>query len=195
MNKFHIFVEGEADREFIIQFSKFLKENKELDITLEKNNVSTLNGYSLNEANAKNIKDKSHLKVILMVDADKSFEDRVKYYAEKKVQHDISFDLFLIPNNKEKGNAESIYEAITTRKDFWNCFDGYLKCIKDKGFQTTLSKSKIYAYSEAMRESVNNEHINKQLDFLDKKIWDLGSEYLFPLKAKLQELTEFKIKD
>ncbi len=190
MKRFHIFVEDNPDREFLIQYSKFLKKSGQLEKDLSKSDITPLKGYSINMDNATDIREKteSDTDVVLIVDADKFFDERIAYYESKKVEHNLVFEVFLIPNDKDSGNAESIYESITKRDDFWECFDKYLTCLDGKGFQTTLPKSKIYAYNEAMREKANNKDVNKELNFLDTNIWDLENDYLEPLKVLLQKL-------
>ncbi|MBC7425924.1 MAG: hypothetical protein H7321_05255 [Bacteroidia bacterium] len=173
--KVHFFVEGDADKSFMMA----------LFPQLPPESIDILNGKDFNDKNILRIKEMFVLgkKVCLFIDADKDYDSRLEYYTDKKAEIG-DYNLFLMPDNSNNGNLESIYEAIAKNTSFWTCFETYNNCIESLNYKRTLPKSKVYAYIEALRDNENSKDLFNKTNFpkLINQHFDLNHEYLKPLK-------------
>ena len=131
-------------------------------------------------------------KVLVIGDANSSPDGRRKKFwqsvekitQEEKVNKDIIFSLFLLPDDSRQGELENLLEDISTKKDIYNCLGEYEDCLLKKNPKYCLLslKDKIYAYCQAMGVEPRDE----ERDYADKRLWDLDSEKLNALKDFLQ---------
>jgi hypothetical protein len=120
-------------------------------------------------------------KLLMIVDANGKPEKRKTDIVEFQKKHDWHFPFFLFPNNKDKGEIETLLVKIATQKDKLKCFEDYEKCIN----QSLDIKDKIYAYitactgnKEAARDK-NRDFSSGHFD-LDSPALDSLKEFLTP---------------
>ncbi len=106
----------------------------------------------------------TYKQVCIIFDADKKesqesdagFDNKLKYIREKFKEKRIDFpreQIFLFPNNQDDGDLETLLLKIAKHKEFINCFESYLDCIKKKEDCKPIKnirKNKWYAYLEAL---------------------------------------------
>lgn len=183
-NKIYIFVEGKSDREFLSQYLKFLN----IDVEEQKNIVICGGKDRLKEKKdeIKKILNQGS-KVAIIFDADNDYKKSLENIKNQICsENDIS--IFLLPNNKDTGNLETLIEKIATKKEIIHCFNCYLECIKKHVSNLNLKnlkKSTIYAYLEAIGEK-NKAGSYDKIDFENLNFFDLECEYLKPLKEFLE---------
>jgi hypothetical protein len=206
MNNVKIFVEGIADKKFLSDYIKhilpefMLIDNKtiiacggwtgiynEKDGTEEiirKTIIKNTNDYGIN---------------IVIFDADSNFEDKKKEIEKWKSDFNLSFELFLFPNNKDKGALENLLEEIIPEKNqpILDCWMVYEKCLKSKTIKERekpltppAKKTKIYGYLEALAGKSKSEKVKikeKERDYRNPDHWDLEALYLNPLREFLMQ--------
>ncbi len=95
-------------------------------------------------------------KTLIIFDADKDYESNKKEILKvvSKTKQTISEEqIFLFPNNQDDGDLETLLLKIAKHKEFINCFESYLDCIKKKEHYKPIKnirKNKWYAYLEAL---------------------------------------------
>ncbi len=172
-------------------------------------------------------KNQEHRQVCIIFDADikkenqesdAGFDNKLKHIREKFKEKGIDFpreQIFLFPNNQDDGDLETLLSEIANYKEFINCFESYLDCIKKKEHYKPIKnirKSMWYAYLEAL----GLENLTKtNIDVFDskgkikerykeeyeklKEVIDFNSKSLIPLKnflgqfAENNQKTNFKI--
>ena len=194
--RFHIIVEGIADKVFIEQFFYHVfgspipygfivptggKDNRQ-DATNKMRNMSAYGGTNL-----------------VIFDADNDIDTRRKELLTWKEKEELKFELFLIPNNKVSGALETLLENIINpnNKPIFKCWDKYeeeLGQLKIQGRTKPLTvpgkKAKIFAYLSALLGKSDDEQKMAQTgkrDYTNPLHWNLDSEYLEPLKAFLNK--------
>ncbi|GAA8777460.1 hypothetical protein DUHN19_00850 [Helicobacter pylori] len=112
---------------------------------------------------------------------------------------------FLFPNNQDDGDLEDLLLKIAKHKEFINCFESYLDCIKKKEHYKPIKnirKNMLYAYLEALgledlytkknifdiEGKVKNEY-KEDYERL-KKVIKFESDILAPLKNFLERFAE-----
>lgn len=162
-------------------------------------------------------------KILIIFDADKDYESNkkeiLKIVSESK-QTISEEQIFLFPNNQDDGDLETLLLEIAKHKEFINCFEGYLDCIKKTEHCKPIKnirKNKLYAYLEALglekffqytwdTEKKNNkkkliidDKDGDEIEIKDqykgdyeelKKVLDLNSKSLVPLKNFLERFVE-----
>ncbi|GHS49561.1 hypothetical protein JP0128_00850 [Helicobacter pylori] len=95
-------------------------------------------------------------KTLIIFDADKDYESNKKEILKivSKTKQIISEEqIFLFPNNQDDGDLETLLLEIANHKEFINCFESYLDCIKKKEHYKPIKnirKNMLYAYLEAL---------------------------------------------
>ncbi|GAA7746986.1 hypothetical protein HpBT0154_02410 [Helicobacter pylori] len=106
----------------------------------------------------------TYKQVCIIFDADKKksqesdadFDNKLKHIREKFKEKRIDFpreQIFLFPNNQDDGDLETLLLKIANHKEFINCFESYLDCIKKKECYKPIKdvrKNMLYAYLEAL---------------------------------------------
>lgn len=189
-----ILVEGVADEVFMKAYIKKIGL-KQYPITIKR-----CEGYTNLQTSAyinelqKNI-DKGG-KNLVVFDADNDCESRRKELMDIRTK--VDFELFLLPNDSDSGAIENLLEKIINPVnqcilDCWNKYEKNLsKCVipwKVPQTPTTPAyKTKIYGYLEALTGTTKEEKKKikeKERDYLDPNLWNLDSDYLYPLKSFL----------
>ena len=199
-----IFVEGEADRKFLQDYISKIYDKK-----LDDNDIVITNGWSAIyskkvEGIINGITNNSRNGVtnLLILDADNNYQKRcneiTKWKEEKeKEEKYFNFHLFLLPNNQDEGDLESLLEKIInpSNADIFDCWDQYEKCLETKSNRTrplTLpaKKGKIYAYLESLVGGSQKEKKKikeRTREYGNDIHWDLDSKNLEPLKKFLDK--------
>ena len=186
MANFKIFTESKSD-------VKFLKDYVEqvIKINLTNDNFDTLGSWSgykeggklkqsfIENNNNENIS-------ILILDADTNFENRRNEVLTDFKAFGNPIELFLFPNNKNNGELETLLAEIAVDRKLIGCFEGYEKCIE--GYEAPVTKSKIFAYLDALLPHINKDNNKKDLiqeanrNYRNAAHWNLSHDYLNPLK-------------
>lgn len=181
-----IFVEGKSDKAFLEMYLKHLDiENYEIEVVGKEGKKGGKN----NITHTKTL-EKQENKFLVIFDADDDFaasKNSIKSQISK-INPQAKYDIFLFPNNAQKGDLEEVYNKIAIKNEFIKCFKNYENCINNHLAENEkiklTKKSMLYAYLEACGLPVNIEKIRKK-DL--KNAFNLEDEYLKPLKNFLKE--------
>ncbi|GAA7121906.1 DUF3226 domain-containing protein [Helicobacter pylori] len=230
--KILIYTEGKSDRNFLGWYLNFLKCQDHFDMFDIEGKDKLISGeFPEKIRKILNNKDQTHKQVCIIFDADKKesqesdagFDNKLEHIREKFKEKGIDFpreQIFLFPNNQDDGDLEDLLLEIANHKEFINCFESYLDCIKKTEHYKPIKnirKNKWYAYLEALglekffqytwdTEKKNNE---KKLIIDDKdggeieikdqykkdykkltEVIDFDSKSLNPLKNFLRQFAE-----
>ncbi|GAA7258965.1 DUF3226 domain-containing protein [Helicobacter pylori] len=214
-----IFVEGPSDRLFLGVYLFYLYFQEKFPIK----NFKVQNVDGKNNLSKRLLEIEKYDKTLIIFDADKNYESRKKDILKvvSKTKQTISEEqIFLFPNNQDDGDLEDLLLEIANHKEFINCFESYLDCIKKKEHYKPIKntgKNMLYAYLEVLglekffqytwdTEKKNNE---KKLIIDDKdggeieikdqykkdykkltEVIDFDSKSLNPLKNFLRQFAE-----
>lgn len=214
MRQINIYVEGKSDIAFV---SHFLKHNYSFEFAFDRTrlvatccqevaiSILTLKPSSgdgginrkaitnlIKEITTANIPVGIESIILLDTDTDQhndpkgGFLNRSEYLNSLIKNEKIKF--FLIPNNKDDGNLESLLgDAISKNgKTFYNCLCNYVNCLskiteqRPKGIADIkdFNKTKLDWYTYIMLGKDANHN-----NYLDVELWDLQTASLAPLKA------------
>ncbi|WP_120903809.1 DUF3226 domain-containing protein [Helicobacter pylori] len=233
-----IYTEGKSDKNFLSWCLNVWKNEDHFDrdhfdrdhfdrdhfdiIYVEGKNKLFSDEFCKRIENILNNKDQAYKQVCIIFDADKKesqerdagFDNKLKYIREEFKEKGIDFpreQIFLFPNNQDDGDLETLLSEIANHKEFINCFESYLDCIKKKEHYKPIKnirKSMWYAYLEAL----GLENLTKtNIDVFDskgkikekhkeeyeklKEAIDFNSNSLIPLKNFLGQFAENKQKN
>lgn len=200
---FKIFVEGDADKRFILQLLRFV-----FDISIDEGHVVISTGC---DTLISPKKEEVYLNLmrrtsadggvnLVIFDADDDFEKRKNELLSWKERHNVDFDLFLFPNNNSLGELEDLLEWIINPEnqpvmDCWGDYETALKEIRlpwKQGESLTIpaKKTKIYAYLEVLLGASKSQKLKikePNRDYTDKRHWNLESEALKELIGFLKK--------
>lgn len=171
----HILVKGHTDKDFLELYCKHLNIDARIHVADGKDNLK--NRVNLVKAN------KNYL---IIFDADNDYnnsKDNIENQINKMNIPKENYDIFLLPNNKDNGNLETLIEKIARYKEVLKCFEGYEECIsklvlRNDNIKLPPKKSKIFAYMESFGFKNPEESENFDLS----PYVDFKNEYLEPLK-------------
>ncbi len=211
-----IFVEGPSDKVFLEVYLYFLE-----DLPIKNFKVKDVKGKD--NLSKRLLEIEKYDKTLIIFDADKDYESNKKEILKvvSKTKQTISEEqIFLFPNNQDDGDLETLLLEIAKHKEFINCFEGYLDCIKKTEHCKPIKnirKNKLYAYLEALglekffqytwdTEKKNNkkkliidDKDGDEIEIKDqykgdyeelKKVLDLNSKSLIPLKDFLGQFAK-----
>lgn len=182
MNGVKLIVEGDSDRNFLIDFIRY-----KFDQELRPRDFILANGNQLkkpeNEIRKNSIQGGRNL---LVFDANGDFA-RTNERVRQEIS-DLSLEVdnvFLLPNNLGEGNLEDLIIQVSNaeNKVVFNCIEGYANCLKEsglEGLEPVDEKTKVYIYQNAFRLGRDGDH-GKSKKYLETSMWNLDSEYLTPL--------------
>ena len=184
------FVEGKADRKFLMDYLfhlGYVEVSAVNFIELRgKTNIFNLQQQFL-------VSQEKGNKNLLFVDADSDFNKTREDVEKIKRQIGVEFELFIIPNNRDIGNLETLLEQIINleHKPLLECFENYKQCLISKSnpsYKIPDAKSKIFAYLDALLLKKEDEKLAKEenRDYRNAEHWNLNALYLEPLKNFLQ---------
>lgn len=180
-----IVVEGNTDKDFIELYAKHL------GLKLGKKDIQPTDGKD-NLRNIEWLKPViGNKRVLIIFDADDDYEKSLNdiYIQLDKLGVDkAKCEIFLMPNNKDSGNLETLLEKIAKEKCILECFDNYLTCIENvmqtnKNIKTPAKKSKAFAYLSSFGFKNGIEKENFQLN---DDMFDLNHHDLIKLKNFLE---------
>ena len=204
-----IIVEGESDKKFIFEICKKVGLD-EARFQIEK--ISPRGGktdffgkeFEFTTKNIKNLIDKTSenpKKILLICDAD--FEENKKSYdGFQKTKNTLNpvisklknqfknreIDFFILPDNKNDGNLDSLFLQCATKKitEKSSCVDDYLKCLGVKPLINKKDKLRSQLLISAIGIQKGFKNIG---DVADKKhdYWNLDHKSLEPLKKFLKK--------
>lgn len=203
--RFHIFVEGDADKKFIRDYYHHLFQEKAPQYSI--NHTGDLKGEKTggykklsDEINIREMRineDQGGVNLVIF-DADKDVEARRKELEAIKEQYNVNFELFLLPNNQNIGALEDLLENIINpnNRPIFDCWENYEKELvtldipgrTPPPLTTPAKKTKIYGYLEALLgESNTQKELIKEVNrnYENTLHWSLDEEYLEPLKEFL----------
>ena len=196
-DRFHIIVEGIADLVFFEQYYQHLfGEPAPEGFIFKTDGKDNLHKF-VNKMSSMTANDGVNL---VIFDADKDIDSRRKELLEWKENAGVSFELFLLPNNKDKGALEDLLENIINpnNQPIFNCWEDYEKELvkleipgrTPPPLTTPAKKTKIYGYLEALLGETKSEkeqikESNRNYD--NTMHWNLDAEYLEPLKEFLDK--------
>ena len=194
-SKFHIFVEGEADKVFIEQYLHHI-----FRCSVPEGRIITTKGKDNLQATANQMREMSANEEIniIIFDADENIDKRrldILTWGEKE---ELDFELFLIPNDKDSGALEELLEKIINpvNRPIMECWENYEKELvkldipgrTPPPLTTPAKKTKIYGYLEALlgkSKSQKDKIKEKEREYYNTQHWNLDAEYLEPLKVFL----------
>jgi len=190
----NIFVEGIADARFFKQYIHHLFGEEVADERIVpikgwnnlKTEASVLRMRSMSANGGINL---------VFIDADKDFQNRKVEIEKWKQANGVEFELFILPNNKDKGALEDLLENIINpnNQPIFGCWEDYEKELvkldipgrTPPPLTTPAKKTKIYGYLEALLgESKSQKEMIKEAnrDYKNTQHWDLDAEYLGTLR-------------
>ena len=203
MKKFLIFVEGEGDKKFFQDFYHHLYQQKAPENSIihpgkddDTGGYQKLEREDALQAMRQNT-DNGGVNLVIF-DADKDIKTRRKVIEDIRSRHNVEFELFLLPNNKEIGALEDMLERIINpiNQPVMNCWQIYEDELKKVRIPTKTppeltipaKKTKIYAYLETLlgeSKSQKKQIKDPNRNYRNRAHWNLDDKYLEPLKEFL----------
>ncbi|EJB14005.1 hypothetical protein HPCPY1313_1000 [Helicobacter pylori CPY1313] len=141
-------------------------------------------------------------------ESDVGFDNKLEHICKELKEKRIDFpreQIFLFPNNQDDGDLETLLLEIANHKEFINCFESYLDCIKKKEHYKPIKnirKNMLYAYLEAF--GLEDLYTKKNIFDTEGKVKDqykgdyeklqevigFDSKSLVPLKNFLERFVE-----
>lgn len=176
----HILVEGHTDKDFLELYCKFLNiEKARIDVVVGKDNLKNREELVVRD-------DEKHL---IIFDADEDYKNSKANIENQINQMNIpkqNYEIFLLPNNKDNGNLETLIEKIARYKEVLKCFESYEKCITGLGndnIKLPTKKDKVFAYMQSFgfKNSIKPKEfdLSPYIDFEDKYLEDLKDFLLY----------------
>ena len=197
-DRFLIVVEGIADETFIRQYLYHLFGQKVPENFILKTNGKDNLKSSVAINRMRSMTDQGGINLVIF-DADDDCEARRSSILEWKELNGLEFELFLLPNNQDKGELEDLLENIINpnNRPIMECWEHYEKELvtldipgrTPPPLTTPAKKTKIYGYLEALlgpSESDKKKIKEREREYHNPIHWNLDAEYLLPLKEFLQ---------
>ena len=191
-DRFHIIVEGVADKVFIEQYFCHVFGQAAPDGCIVKTNGKDNLQAMANQMREISANDGINL---VIFDADQDVEKIRDELLLWRKNENLDFELFLIPNDKDAGALEDLLEKIINpnNRPIMECWDKYEKelvklDIPDRTpppLTTPAKKTKIYGYLEALlgeSQSQKEQIKEKYRKYYNPLHWNLKNEYLEPLR-------------
>jgi len=192
MNNFRIFTEGKGDVKFLKDY--IIEVFNPPDLTdLHFDTLGSWSGYKAGGLLKPSIRENfdNGNTTILILDADKDFAARKKEVLDDFSEYGIQpVELFLFPDNAQKGNIETLLASIATQRKFMDCFLEYENCVKEH--PKSLNDARIYSYLDMLLHPTprdgNGFDLRKEefRNYRNRDHWDLTHNYLDPLKEFLK---------
>lgn len=180
-----IFVEGKHDREFLESYLKYLGYSN-TEILVCGGNVIDINIRSKIQEE----KDRGQ-RILVIFDSDDSYKNTIDRLIRESEGLLCENEIFLFPDNFQKGELETLLFAIAKEKQVYECFEGYKACIShyNPDYEKNIQKkSARFAYFEALGLLDEKERKEAYL-----KVFDFNSPYLETLKSFLQKHCEIEV--
>ena len=204
MKNVSIYVEGDADKRFIEDYISFLaSQNTSIVLPDDwKSRIQKTGGWTTIDSdkgefarvNMHKTTNRGGVNLVIF-DADNDIDTRRKEIEKIRNKYGLLFELFLLPNNTNTGALEELLEQVINPENLcilecWRHYEDELKQQyipwKNPHEPTTpSSKSKIYAYLEALVGTSHKEKDkikDKERDFLNSNHWNLTANGLIQLR-------------
>lgn len=197
MNGISIYVEGDGDKRFIEDYIQYLAKDNPSIVLPDgwKDNIYKTKGWLVfttpKGEYIRNLMQKTTLrkgKNLVIFDADIDVESRRKELESAKEKYNLDFEIFLLPNDKSSGALEELLEKLINpeNKCILECWKHYEEELKQQIISwkspntptTPSSKSKIYAYLEALVGTSFSEKEkikDPKRDFTNNNHWHLNA--------------------
>ena len=208
--KKYILVEGITDVAFIKYVCLINGISQKFDDFTKTGNTYKFNNLHIINLNGENNLFKKGLnylesreaeisKIYIIQDADKIPEDSQNYIEEEIKKSSINRDkikTFLTPNNKDKGDLETLLLSTIKTNNIVECFNDYKKCLlsKQEVHPKALNKGQVYAYTmysqkgENLHKPQDSFMFKKDAQFIDTQLWDLEKEEFQPIIKFILEI-------
>ncbi len=190
MADFSIIVEGEEDIRFLqdfiqFHFGKIVERNSFIDIggkteTLQKSVAKIQSSTEKGNTN------------LLIFDADdEDYSSTLKKVAAKALELSLSIDtIFLLPNNEEQGNLETLLKSCIDPKNrqLLQCIKDFEICKRKLGLSNLRdidAKGELHIYQGSFAGSGIAKATKRT--YLDEQIWNLNCEQGVALKNLLKK--------
>jgi hypothetical protein len=201
-NTIKIFVEGIADVKFLSDYVSYIVPNFKIakEIIIDTGGWGNIDSQKAKGESIRNQmwqnSDNDGINLVIF-DTDKDFANRKQEIEIWKRKYNLSFELFLLPNNQSIGALEDLLETIIidNNQSIFDCWDGFESCLQNKAgkiigktLTVPAKKTKIYAYLEVLLGDAKKEKEKikeRERDYTNKEHWNLDSEFLVPLKEFL----------
>ena len=193
-----IFVEGKDDLEFVRQCMQRWGFGGRLVAEKERKNATGKICPRFIDGNEDQLFSKGALsilkeairlseKTLFLLDADKDpcgKRKAIERLAKERGLDDFDMgSVFLVPDNKNPGNLETLQISISRHQAVHGCFDRYLECVQSVGrYKLPDDKDKVYAYTKAVCGEKPRE-----CNYFDSQHWRTDSPLLQPLEAFLKK--------
>lgn len=206
--KILIYTEGKSDKNFLSWCLDVWKNEDHFDqahfdiIYVEGKDKLFSDEFCKRIENILKNKNQEYRQVCIIFDADKKesqesdvgFDNKLEHICKELKEKRIDFpreQIFLFPNNQDDGDLEDLLLEIANHKEFINCFESYLDCIKKKEHYKPIKnirKNMLYAYLEAF--GLEDLYTKKNIFDTEGKVKDqYKGDY-----EKLQEVIGFDSK-
>ena len=194
MTNISIIVEGEEDIRFLQDFVQ-LHFNQKLDKDIFINIEGKTEKFSLSTIKIQSSTIGKGNKNILIFDADdKNFTSTLQKIKAKASDLNLTFDsIFLFPDNKSKGNLETLLLSCVNKKnkELLKCIRAYSEC--KSALKLDLSreideKEEFYIYHGSFEKSGRSKGTERS--YLIEHIWDLKAEETNSLKDFLSTVLD-----
>ena len=185
MTQISLIVEGEEDVRFLQDFIDFHFTQK-----LDKNSFVVIGGKSetihLSVPKIQANTDSGKTNVLIFDADDPDYTSTMINISTETARHLLKLDcFFLFPDNKAKGNLESLLKSSVVKENekLFGCIDDYAACkgaLNLKRSRVIDEKEKLWIYHGSFEESGNAK--GSKRNYLDPDIWDLNNSNLNPLK-------------
>jgi hypothetical protein len=149
VSKYCFCVEGKSDEKFLKDYVQ-----TSFNVILKEHNFLITNGFcdkwfSVNKPFIQRVVFEHGLTPVIVLDSNGDFEKRKKQLVANMAEEGFNFKIFLLPNDKDAGNLDTLLLSIINQKHatILDCFDKYVKCIG--GYELPDEKAKLFAYLDA----------------------------------------------
>ena len=211
-----LLVEGVTDVAFVkyICFKNNITKNFN-DFKVQKSKISKIEIYKSTNLNIINIKGQDNLEYTLneiitplmpkikslaiIQDADDDYdksEMNIKIAITNSKIDKPKISYFLTPNNKDKGDLETLLLSTIKDNNIVKCFNSYKECLEEKEniHQKALNKGQVYAYTmysqkgENLHKPQDSFIYKKETNYEDTKLWDLEKREFQPIIKFIKEI-------
>jgi hypothetical protein len=193
MEHISLIVEGEEDVRFFQDFIEFHFQKK-----VGRSLFIEIGGKSetihLSQVKIQTSTSSGRINVLVFDADDNDHKSTLTKVNAKEKELSLKFDkVFLFPDDKAKGNLESLLKSSVTsgNEKLFACIEAYASCktaLNLKNPRPIDEKEKLWIYHGSFENS-GNSHATKR-SYLDPGIWDLNSPILIPLKDFLRKFFE-----
>ncbi len=175
------FGEGKADQRFLEDFVKYhfkIEEIVYVDVKGKDRIHMVKNEFEKNT-------DQGGLN-LLIFDADSDYQASFNNIIRQKAEAGVEFEIFLFPNNKDKGALEELLMKMTVEEHqgIFDCFGPFNVCLsaKNASYHVPDLKTQIFSYLSFQKLNSKEHERDYTLD-----CWNLDVEYANPLKEFIEQ--------